>query len=182
MMDLNQQIEKIGLSNSNEIFELLKGLDVETINGNVGVLLNTLRDTDDIIIINGCSVALADATVQRDEIKAGLINKLKELGVSSNLGTLIYACSFFDCSSDLKLFINLMINGSDEMIEESKVVLRNMSSIDHSELLDAYYSLLKKKDTKLVQRPNVFNNIESFLREKINNQGHIDKIKDMLSS
>jgi HEAT repeat protein len=78
-----------------------------------------------------------------------LINRIKELGVREEIGTLVYALENFDCSLNLYDIVDLYLNGNAEVqmgtttiLNEQKFTLTKEEIKRVSDLLDRFnYSL-----------------------------------------
>ncbi|MEP1033075.1 hypothetical protein [Ekhidna sp.] len=140
------------------------GDNVEAINQ----IVDLISSTNDARVRNSGALALMTATSKQDEIKKSLFNILKKHDDSDNFGTLVYACSGFDFSNEVKYFINLALTGNAEVRMSTGSVLKKMKMLSDNDLDSAMKEADKIATSgKEFSKEDYFNLI-SFLKSKMN--------------
>lgn len=134
----------------------------------VDQVVDLISSANDPRVRNSAALALMTATTKQDEIKKSLFNILKKYDDSDNFGTLVYACSGFDFSNEVKYFINLALTGNAEVRMSAGSVLKKMNMLNDSDLDAAMKEADKIATSGMEFSKEDYFNLISFLKSKMN--------------
>jgi len=135
-------LKNIFNKSEDDIIVLLDELANKIDRGMIPDLIELLGKTPNQIIKHKVALLLHD--LKDDRAIEPLIDEISKLSNKNYRGTLVYACEAFDCSDYLELFIDLIINDSNEVATTSVMVIENMREKFDSEILSKQILKLEK--------------------------------------
>src|SRR6478609_9318190 len=110
-----------------------------------GILLDMLR-SNDTQIRNLAAIAMRDTKDQK--YFSALVERINQLGTKAQIGTLVHALEYLDCSRNLYdvAYLNLNAGTNMEVKQSTTVILNGQSFLVTTQELDAITELLKKFD------------------------------------
>jgi len=129
-------------------------------------LISLLQTTKSDLIRNGAALALIESKIMHDRIKKALIDTISRFKLTDNIGTLVHACSYFDFSEKLKLFVMIVLYGTDESSMEAKAVISNMKNSFSNQTLTEAYNYLQKQEGKSDKLSEILT-LKDYLKSKL---------------
>lgn len=120
-MDLDLLKEKIENNDIEEAEKMIEEIGRRKFVQAVPILISYLKSTDNHGLRNKMAVALSD--IGSPEAVDPLITVLKEPRIIGNRGTLLYALEQFDCSDQLELLVDFLIEGNFEVSRQALIII-----------------------------------------------------------
>ncbi|MBA3828221.1 MAG: hypothetical protein H0X33_04730 [Taibaiella sp.] len=122
----NSESESLALI---EYLETIDGKDISS--DERKILLKVFDSTEHFGLRDFIGVTLIE--IPEETLFPLLIKKIRENIHTKYVSTLIFCCSYYDCSKFIQLFVDVIIVKSDMCLADAMGVIRNMKKIDNYE-------------------------------------------------
>ncbi len=156
-MSIIHNVKYISENNPKQLFDYLIKITTITDPEDVKCICDLMVNTPHNLVRNGCALALMTANTEQSFVKSRLVDVLKLVGLEGDVGTIVFACSAFDFSDKLKLFVICAMKGNAEVRMEVPDVINNMKRpFKYQILAESYYVLAKAIQKNTIKEENKF--------------------------
>ncbi|WP_276134117.1 hypothetical protein [Polluticoccus soli] len=145
---MNKAIVPRNEAESTELFEYLKKVDNQDLTVDERTILRTVFEKTEYAGMREI-IARIMIDLEDEEMYSYLIRKVKACIHTKNVAFLVYCCSFYECSEDLQLFIDIIIlkPSTDRCIASAVEVFKKIENIPEEERIYALNKLLAYRET-----------------------------------